>query len=189
MTQFHAIRSDDGITLVELSIASFILLVISALMLTAMMMVSRTNQIVAEDTESLTTARIARQRIERELRQADEILPASTSTALVLWLDENNDGVKDSTELIAWTFQDIDGAPGGKAELIRSVADPSIDPQPNGIHYRSPLGTSYIPYSYDVAAPATQQVTITLIVEPETDGLGGEPVTLKSIVSPRNISS
>lgn len=183
------LQSEDGITLVELSIASFILLVISALMLTAMTMVSRTNRIVAEDTESLTTSRIARQRIERELRQADEILTASSGTSLALWLDDNNDGIKDPTELIAWTFSDIDGLPGGKAELTRSVADPSVDPQPNGIHYRSSLGTSYTPFSYDAVPPATQQVTITLIVEPENDGLGGEPVTLVSTVSPRNIAS
>ncbi|NNC93174.1 MAG: hypothetical protein HKN80_11865 [Acidimicrobiia bacterium] len=179
---------DDGITLAELAISSFILLIISAIMLTALMMVSRTNRIVAEDTESLTTARIARQRIERELRQADEVLSASSSTALTLWLDANNDDVKDPAELIAWTFADIDGVPGGKAELTRSVADTAIGPQPNGIHYRSPLGTGYVPFTYDVAAPATQQVTITLIIEPETDGVGGEPVTLTSTVAPRNVS-
>ena len=182
------LKSDDGITLVELSISSLILLVISAIMLTALMMVSRTNQIVAEDTESLTTARIARQRIERELRQADEVLAASSATSLALWLDTNNDGVKDLEELITWSFADIDGVPGGKAELTRSVADPSVGAQPNGLHYRSPLGSGYIPFAYDVAAPATQQVTISLIVEPETDGVGGEPVTLTSTVAPRNIS-
>jgi type II secretory pathway pseudopilin PulG len=182
-------RSDHGITLVELSIASFILLIVSALMLTAFTMAARTNNIVAEDTESLTTARLARQRIERELRQADEVLAVSTAETLALWLDENNDGVKDTTELVAWTLSDIDGLPGGKAELVRRVADPSMDPQPNGLHYRSPLGTGYVPFTYDAVAPATQQVTITLIVEPETESAGGEPVTLKSTVSPRNISS
>ena len=187
--RLRSLQSEEGITIVELSIASFILLVISALMLTALMMASRTNRIVAEDTESLTTARIARQRIERELRQADEILAASSGTSLGLWLDANNDGAKDPAELIVWTFQDLDGAPGGKAQLVRSVADPTIDPQPNGVHYRSPDGTGYVPFSYDIAAPATQQVTLTLIVEPETDGAGGEPVTLTSTVSPRNVTS
>ncbi|MDH3538926.1 MAG: hypothetical protein OEP52_02935 [Acidimicrobiia bacterium] len=183
-----ALHSEDGITLVELSIASFILLIVSAMMLTAFAMAARTNQIVAEDTESLTTARIARQRIERELRQADEILAASSDTTLALWLDANNDGTKDADELIAWTFSDIDGIPGGKAELVRKVADPLLDPQPHGIHYRSPLGTGYAPFGYDVTAPATQQVTLTLIVEPENEGTGGEPVTLSSTVSPRNVS-
>jgi Tfp pilus assembly protein PilE len=184
----HALRREDGITLVELSIASFILLVVSALMLTAFTMAARTNRIVAEDTESLTTARIARQRIERELRQADEVLAVSSDTALALWLDTNNDGSKDLDELIAWTLSDIDGIPGGKAELVRTVADPAIGSQPNGVNYRSPLGTGYVPFTYDVAAPATQQVTMVLIVEPETEGGGGEPVTLSSTVSPRNIS-
>jgi type II secretory pathway pseudopilin PulG len=183
-----AFGREEGITLVELSIASFILLIISAIMLTALMMVARTNNIVAEDTEALTTARIARQRIERELRQADEILTASSATSLGLWLDANNDDVKDAGELVTWTFADIDGVPGGKAELMRTVADPAFDPQPNGIHYRSPLGSGYTPFTYDVTAPATQKVTITLIVEPETDGRGGEPVTLTSTVSPRNVS-
>jgi len=182
------LRSDDGITIVELAISSFILLVISAIMLTALMMVARTNRIVAEDTEALTTARLARLRIERELRQADEILAASDATTLSLWLDANNDATKDPDELITWAYTDIDGLPGGKATLIRSVADPAIDPQPNGIHYRSPIGSGYVPFTYDVSPPATQQVTLTLIVEPETDGAGGESVTLTSTVAPRNVN-
>jgi len=183
--RFH---DDQGLTIVELTIASFILLVISALMMTALMMVGRTNRIVAEDTESLTTARIARERMEREIRQADEILPASSSTAIALWLDLNNDDLQTPDELIVWRFVDIDGVPGGKAELIRSVADTAIGDQPNGIHYRSPLGTGYAPFTYLPALPpATQQVTITLIVEPEDDGAGGEPVTLEGTVSPRNV--
>jgi hypothetical protein len=181
-------QSDDGITLAELSIASFILLLISAIMLTALTMAARTNNMVAEDTESLTTARIARQRIERELRQADEVLAGSSATSLALWLDSNNDDLQDPNELIAWTFTDIDGLPGGKAELVRTVADPTIGAQPNGVHYRSPLGAGYSPFAYDVAAPSTQQVTLTLIVEPERDGAGGEPVTLSSTVSPRNVN-
>lgn len=184
--RFH---DDQGMTIVELSIASFILLVISALMLTALMMVGRTNKIVAEDTETLTTARIARQRMEREIREADEILPVSTASALGLWLDLNNDDDQTPDELIVWRFVDIDGLPGGKSELVRSVADPSILDQPNGIHYRSPDGTGYVPFTYSPSAPpGTQQITITLIVEPETDGAGGEPVTLESTVAPRNIS-
>lgn len=183
------LNDERGMTIVELSIASFILLIVSALMLTALAMVGRTNRIVAEDTETLTTARIARQRLEREIRQADEILPASTASALELWLDDNNDDIKDSNELIVWEFVDIDGIPGGKSELIRSVVDPAILDQPNGINYRSPDGTGYVPFTYAPSAPpGTQQITITLIVEPENDGAGGEPVTLESTVAPRNVS-
>lgn len=181
-------RDDQGLTIVELTIASFVLLVISALMLTALIMVGRTSKIVAEDTETLTTARIARQRMEREVRQADEILPASTATALALWLDENNDDLQTPDELIVWRLIDIDGVPGGKAELIRSVADTAIADQPNGIHYRSPLGTGYVPFAYSPSLPpGTQQISITLIVEPETDTAGGEPVTLEATVAPRNV--
>ncbi len=182
------LTDDHGMTLVELAIASFILLVISALMLTALMMVGRTNRIVAEDTETLTTARIARQRLEREIRQADEVLAASTGTALALWLDLNNDDLTTPDELIVWRFVDLDGVPGGKAELIRSVADPAILDQPNGIHYRSPVGTGYTPFTYTPAPPGTQQITISLIVEPETEGKGEEPVFLDATVTPRNIS-
>lgn len=183
------LSEEQGLTIVELSIASFILLIVSALMLTALMMVSRTNTIVAEDTETLTTARIARQRMEREIRQADEVLTPSTASSLGLWLDDNNDDIKQPQELISWSFVDLDGLPGGKAELIRSVADPAVPSQPNGIHYRSPNGTGYVPYTYSPTPPGTQQVTITLIVEPETDGAGGAEVTLKSTVSPRNIGA
>ena len=152
------------------------------------MMVSRTNKIVAEDTVSLTTARIARVRLEQEIRQADEIVSTSTASAITIWLDENNDGNKDTGEQITWSFSDIDGSPGGKAQLVRSSDDPSVGNRPNGIHYRSPDGTGYSPFVYDQAPPATQQVTITLIVEPETETGGGEPVTLASTVTPRNIS-
>lgn len=182
---FH---DDEGISLVELAISSFILLIISAIMLTALLMASRTNQIVAEDTETLTTARIARARMEREIRQADEILAASSSSSVVLWLDTNNDDSKDTGEQITWEFVDQDGVSGGKADLFRRSNDPAVGDRPNGIHYQSPLGATYVPFTYDVLPPATQQVTITLIVEPETDGAGGSAVTLSSTVTPRNVS-
>lgn len=181
------LRSDEGISLVEMAISSFILLMVSAIMLTALMMAVRTNRIVVEDTETLTTARIARARMEREIRQADEVLAASGTSSVVLWLDANNDDTQDTGEQITWSFVDLDGVPGGKAELIRSTDDTAAADQPNGIHYRSPVGAGYVPFTYDVLPPGTQQVTITLIVEPETDGAGGSSVTLVSTVTPRNV--
>jgi len=179
---------DDGITIVELAISSFILLIIGAIMLTALLMVSRTNEAVAQDTESLTTARIARHRLEQEIRQADQVLAASTASSIALWLDENNDDTQDPDELITWSFVDLDGLAGGKAQLVRSVADPAIGDRVDGIHYRSPDGGGYTPFAYSTTPPATQQVTLTLIVEPESDFGGGESVTLQSTVTPRNAS-
>lgn len=178
--------NDAGMTIVELSIASFILLMISALMLTAMLMVSRTNQIVAQDTESLTTARIARARIEREIREADEIIATSDRDTLELWLDDNNDDIQDPAELITWEFIDLDAAPGGKAELIRSTGDAAPD-QPQGVHYRSPIGATYNPFTYSPLPPGAEQVTITLIVEPESEGRGGQPVEISETVTARNV--
>ncbi|RZV46682.1 MAG: hypothetical protein EX267_02850 [Acidimicrobiia bacterium] len=178
--------SDDGITIVELAISSFILLIIGAIMLTALLMVARTNEAVAQDTESLTTARIARHRLEQEIRQADAVLPTSSSTSIDLWLDENNDDIQDPNELITWAFKDLDGTPGGKAQLVRSVADTAIGDRVDGIHYRSPAGGAYSPFTYSGTPPAVQQVTLTLIVEPESDSGGGESVTLESTVTPRN---
>jgi len=182
------IHDDRGITIVELAISSFIMLIISAIMLTALQMASRTNKIIVADTETLTTARIARSRLEQEIRQADEILVASDASSVVLWLDGNNDDSKDTGEQITWTFVDQDATPGGKADLVRSSDDTAVADRPNGAHYRSPLGTSYTPFTYDVLPPGTQQVTITLIVEPETDTDGGATVTLASTVTPRNVS-
>lgn len=182
------LRDDQGISLVELAISSFILLIISAIMLTAVMMASRTNKIIAEDTETLTTARIARARVEQEIRQADQILAGSSADSIVLWLDVNNDDVQDVGEQITWSFVDQDGLSGGKADLIRSSDDTAVADRPNGSHYRSPLGTGYTPFTYDALPPGTQQVTITLIVEPENAANGAEPVTLTSTVTPRNIS-
>ncbi len=182
------IHDETGITIVELAISSFILLIIGAIMLTALMMVSRTNQAVAQDTESLTTARIARHRLEQEIRQADEVLAASNANSIALWLDENNDDVQDADELITWSFEDLDGVAGGKARLIRTVADTAIGDRIDGEHYRSPDGGGYSPFTYSAPPPAAQQVTLTLIVEPENDGNGGSAVTLKSTVTPRNVS-
>ena len=179
------LSEETGITVIELSITSFVLLIISALMLTALQMATRTNAIVAEDTESLTTARIARERLEREIRQADAIFSTSDRDTLDLWIDENNDDVADPSELVRWEFVDIDGLPGGKAELIRSTAAGTSNPQ--GIHYRSPMGATYTPFALSPAPPATEQVTFTLIVEPERDGVAAEPVEIQATVSPRNL--
>jgi len=182
------LHQDDGITIVELAISSFILLIIGAIMLTALLMVSRTNQAVAQDTESLTTARIARHRIAQDIRQADAVLATSTANSIALWLDENNDDVQDPNELISWSFLDLDGVAGGKAQLVRSIADTSIGDRIDGVNYLSPDGGGYSPFVYSPALPATQQVTVTLVVEPEDDGNGGSSVTLQSTVTPRNVS-
>jgi hypothetical protein len=179
------LTDESGITIVELSIASFVLVLVSALMLTALMMASRTNAIVAEDTETLTTARIARERIDREVRQADAILITSDRDTLQLWIDEDNDDVTSGSELITWEFVDIDGLAGGKAELIRSTDAGMSSPQ--GSHYRSPLGTTYNPFQFSPALPATEQLVVTLIVEPERDGVPAAPVEIQSTISPRNL--
>lgn len=114
------LRNDEGMTLVELSIVSLLLGFVLALVGTAMLMMSRTERSTSADTESLTALRIARENIEKEVREADQILDTSTTDSLQLWLDTNNDDAVDSGETVTWSFET---APGGGAYLVRTVPD------------------------------------------------------------------
>lgn len=158
----HGLRDDDGITFVELSVASLVIGVIGALMLSMFMMVARTERITAADTESLTSLRISRTRVERDIRQADRIEDDSTTDTLHLWVDDNADGTVDPNEDITWFFE---ADPAGGFRLVRIDADGNRTVAGGGL--LDPATADYDPFTDAGSAPSSssQIVTVTLGAE------------------------
>ena len=162
------LHHDDGFSLLELSIATLILGFILAMLGTALLMMQRTERATAADTESLTTLRFARDNIERDVREADEILAGTSKTALRLWLDANDNGTIDTDETVVWSFE---SAPAGGVDLVRTLED-SGDRFIAGERLVNPSGT-YEPFTDGGATPdpSTRLLTIELWADSEL-GIG-----------------
>jgi prepilin-type N-terminal cleavage/methylation domain-containing protein len=103
MTTRRDTRPDDGFTLVELLVAMGLFLVLSSLVMTSVLSMSRATTDVKQFTNINEQARIATERLTRELRQAKEVsgavLPATVGgdTSLTFGVDFDGSGVVDAT--------------------------------------------------------------------------------------------
>src|SRR3954469_21254623 len=94
---------DDGLTLVELLVAMAFFLVLGSFVMTSVLSMSRATSDVKQFTNINEQARIATERLTRELRQASSIrgavLPAAVggSTSMTFDVDFNGDNVIDTT--------------------------------------------------------------------------------------------
>src|SRR4051812_40831107 len=95
--------SDGGFTLVELLVAMGLFLVLGSLIMTSVLSMSRATSDVKQFTNINEQARIATERLTRELRQASSIrgavLPAVVggNTSMTFDVDFNGDNVIDTT--------------------------------------------------------------------------------------------
>jgi type II secretory pathway pseudopilin PulG len=162
------IQSEEGITIVELTIASFVIGIIGALMLTLFMLVDRAQQRTEANTESLTNLKISRERIEREVRQADRIEDDSTYSSLHLWVDDNGDEVVDLEEDIVWSFETD---PAGGFRLVRTDGNGVRTIAGGGMI--DPTTSGYLPFSDGGAVPSssTQIISITFAAQGEDGDL------------------
>ncbi len=101
MTNVPHDRTDKGFTLVELLVAMGLFLVLISLVMTSVMAMSRATTDVKQFTNINEQARIATERLTRELRQAMEVraavLPTAldASTSMTFGVDFNGNGIVD----------------------------------------------------------------------------------------------
>lgn len=103
-------RGEDGLTLVELLITMLLLGIVSALVLSGVLLVNRAVRNVTNDTTGGDAVQTATERMSRDLRQAGKISSA-TSSSVTFWVDSNDNYKQDTGEAITWSTSTVAGKP------------------------------------------------------------------------------
>ena len=175
-------RDESGLTIVELAVATFIVGIVLAMVGTAIMMMLRAERATSADTESLTALRFARENIEQEVRQADEILDTSTTTELHLWLDADNDTVQAPGETVVWLFE---AAPEGGSNLVRTVPSTG-DRWVAAQELVTPGASTYDPFTDASVAPGSTTNLLQITLQADSEPGAGEIETINALVRLRN---
>lgn len=109
---------ERGAFLVDMIVTLVITVLLGGLVWTMAASVYRASRYSEQDTGSLAALRIAMDRLEREVRQAQLIYPTSTSTTLKFWVDTDLDRVQDANERVTWQ---VSNPSGSIARLTRTT--------------------------------------------------------------------
>ena len=112
------LRSEDGMTLVEMSVASFLAALISVVMLSWVFSVSTTDDLHRTDDEVAQDLRFAKDELARDLRSG--AVTALGDQSVTVWLDSDRDDVFTAGESVTWRVETT-------GELIRQVD--GVDPE------------------------------------------------------------
>ena len=163
--RFRALRrGDDGISLVELLVAMFIVTIILVIVYGAAVVVMKTERYTGNDSQALGELRTAADRFSKELREGKRVYLGSSTTVIKFWVDSNRDNVQDAKERITWEIRD-DG--GGKAKLVRYT-----DEAPSQVVPVASLFSFNSSFQYSPVPPGTSKVTISLSVNDQAGSSG-----------------
>lgn len=108
MARARRFRGDSGMSLAELLVSMFIISMVSAITMTAVVNVFGSLGKTDNDTQGLTDVRVVQERMSRDLRDARGISAGATASQLQIWIDGNSDYVKTNDEV--WTWQVVNAA-------------------------------------------------------------------------------
>jgi prepilin-type N-terminal cleavage/methylation domain-containing protein len=131
LRRLHA-SSEEGVTLVELSIAMVLIGAISAFVFGALVGTQKIMRIGDDQSRGLEQVKTAAERLARDIRDARGVLcnPAGTDATLAsndvtcayhlqVWIDYNSDYVQQANETVTWQLKP---ASAGHYSLVRSVS-------------------------------------------------------------------
>ncbi len=174
------IHRDDGMTLVEVIVAVVLLGVVSAIAQTMVVGTYRASRYSDSDFQGLSDARVALDRLTKELRQAETVYTGSDASHVQFWVDLNRDGAADPGELITYRAAPVTSATGvASVELRRSVTGTT------GYTVLARALTSSTIFTYDTPPPGTALVTVTLTAGLNTKD-AAQPRTITTQIRLRN---
>ncbi len=125
------IRSDDGMTLVELIVAMVLIGVLGAIVSAAVLMSQKQVRIATDEATGLSDTRVVVERLGRDIRVSRGVDAGATGSNLVLWIDYNSDYVRNATaqpdEIITWSV--VDAGSGTQFNTLRSTAGGQVQLQ------------------------------------------------------------
>ena len=162
------LRAQDGNSVIEVAIASGLLLVVLAPMMLTLTSAQRREAATEEAVRAISDGRIAIERIVRDVREADGV-EVPSSHQLEVWIDDDGDGVEDAAEVATY---EIDAA---ARTLERSVVVSQVIAE--GIDAASSFGIS--------DENAGELVEVSLSIDPDTTEPPGSTI-LRTEVLTRN---
>ena len=148
----HERADDAGIGLVELLVTSFLLGVVSLLVLNASVTTHRMFGVSDGESRGLADLRTVTERLDRDLRAARGVDPSSNQSQLTLWIDYNSDYKQQANETVTWQLV-VDPRDTRHFDVVRSFSGGSTQVEGRTL-------VSQIAFTYDVPPPGTRQVSV-----------------------------
>lgn len=173
---------DDGLTLIEVLVTTFLLGVVSLVATSAVIGVNKLAVNSRDETEGMGDVRIVSERMSRDIAEArgvtcdgglaDPSDPTSSDPScnahLQLWIDYNSDYVMEPNEIVTWRL--VQASDGVHYNVVRI--------QGNGQNGNVPIVQVVahtlvvrFAFTYDAPPPATQVVTVAMRYDSEV-GVG-----------------
>ncbi len=128
MDRFEPRHNQEGMTLVELLVATLLTSIVCAFMLIAILTTTRADASNDQESRALAQLRISAGRVMNELREARRLYADSTSTRLHFWVDTDRDNQQDPGERITYLIRSKTGATpvadGTPAVMVRRTDAP-----------------------------------------------------------------
>jgi type II secretory pathway pseudopilin PulG len=176
---------DAGVGLVELLVAVVIMGLVGGSIVSVAVASFRTERTVVEARAAMDEARLAVERLRRDIRESRRVLVGSTATTLGLWIDGDRDAVVDAGETI--TYRLVADVPGptpcdaptaGTARLTRQVDAGA----------QTTLGCAFlVGPAFAYAGTPVRSVTLSLTAEARTDDRGSSTVEVDDVIRVRNV--
>lgn len=183
-------RTDEqGVTLVELLVAIFLTAVVGGTTVAVIQSSTRAERFNHEMRTVMDDARVAQGRIRKELRAARLVMPASTASHLVMWVDQNQDNTRTDDEIVHFCARPV------------NTTDNCVDPSATGqfalVRWTEASGYSAATvaartlrtadvWSYDPAPEETRLVTMSFSLDLRTE-TGPQTLGVGSTVRLRNV--
>jgi prepilin-type N-terminal cleavage/methylation domain-containing protein len=120
--------ADDGVTLVEVIVAMFLMSVISGLVVVGVAQASRVLTHNDDENRGLQDAKVIMERLSRDIREARAVTcdapltqtsPPRCADHLQLWIDTNSDYVEQPSEIVTWKV--VPSTSGQHYDVLRIV--------------------------------------------------------------------
>jgi Tfp pilus assembly protein PilW len=158
MRQPTARQDDSGLTLVELLVTVMLMAIVGGVVLAATLDTHRVFRSDDDEAQGLSDVKTVVERLGRDIRDARGVDTGATSSQLTLWIDSNSNYRRETNEIVTWQIVDVSGSTCttvGHCNVVRTV-------QGGASIVEARTLISNFAFSYDVAAPNTRLVTVTM---------------------------
>jgi prepilin-type N-terminal cleavage/methylation domain-containing protein len=190
------LAADDGLTLVELIVATLLVSILGAIVTTAVITSHKQVRLADDEATGLGDVKTVIERLGRDIRGSRGVDAGATQNTLRLWIDYNSDYIRSSTsqadEIITWSV--VDSGDGRQFNTLRSTAGGSVRLQADTLvsstlfcYKSTPLGAC-LPTPLSAANAALVKI---IEVEVQYDSqldLGTDTRTTKFVERIRNVS-
>lgn len=193
------LKREDGVTLVELLVVMMMVAVIGSATMGVVLMMQRTTQTTNKLADVMNDGRVSLDRISKEVREARRVNAGSDEETLYFWVDENQDDIQQSSELITYhadalpngRFQIVrwtDAAPGNKRVIAKTLLNGAV------FAYEDQEGNALTPGNDDPDIVGPDDVTATEVVTLDADlqvasGRGPAAIDVFTTVRLRNVGN